>query len=261
MKRFMVLVYGIVAYAVFFATFLYSIAFVGGFGVPRTVDAGGPSVGIVEALTVNATLLLLFAVQHSVMARPGFKRWWTRVIPRSAERSTYVLLSSLVLALLFWQWRPIETVVWNVEGGVVRDAVWSLFALGWLIVLLSTFMISHTDLFGLRQVWLRWKERRYRPLEFQLSFLYRFVRHPLLLGFVVAFWATPTMTAGHLLFAVATTGYILVGIQLEERDLVRAHGEAYERYRVQTPMLIPNPTGAASMELLELDRVRGESEA
>ncbi|MFW6199112.1 MAG: methanethiol S-methyltransferase [Gemmatimonadota bacterium] len=261
MKRFIALVYGIVAYVVFFATFLYSIAFVGGFGVPRTVDGGGPEAGALEALSVNAALLMLFAVQHSVMARPAFKSWWTRVIPKSVERSTYVLLSSLALALLFWQWRPLDAVVWNVEGEIARNAVWSLFGLGWLLVLLSTFMISHTDLFGLRQVWLRWKEGSYRPLEFQLSFLYRFVRHPLLLGFIVAFWATPTMTAGHLLFAVATTGYILVGIRLEERDLVRTHGKAYQRYRAETPMLVPNPLRAASPELLELDRVRGEVEA
>lgn len=259
MKRFIAFSYGIVAYVLFFATFLYAIAFVGGFGVPRTVDGGGPTAGLLEALAVNSTLLLLFAVQHSVMARPGFKRWWTRLVPKSVERSTYVLLSSLALVLLFWQWRPIPGLVWDVEGDLARGAIWAAFVLGWLLVLLSTFMISHTDLFGLRQVWLRLKERPYRPVEFQLSLLYRFVRHPLLLGFVIAFWAAPTMTMGHLLFAVATTGYILVGIQLEERDLIRAHGEAYERYRAETPMLVPSPTRAASPELLELDRVRSEA--
>lgn len=259
MQRFVTFVYGLVAYLVFFATFLYAIAFVGGFAVPRTVDGGGPAAGMIEALAVDSALLLLFAVQHSVMARPGFKRWWTRLIPESVERSTYVLLSSLVLLLLFWQWRPMQGVVWDVEGDLARGAIWTIFALGWLLVLLSTFMISHADLFGLRQVWLHLRERPYRPVEFQLSFLYRFVRHPLLLGFVIAFWAAPTMTLGHLLFAVATTGYVLVGIQLEERDLVRAHGEAYERYRSEIPMLLPNPTRAASRDLLELDRSRREA--
>ena len=256
MSRITAFAYGLAAYAVFFATFLYSITFVGAFAVPRTVDAGGPQAGTVEALLVNGALLLLFAVQHSVMARQEFKRRWTRVVPQSVERSTYVLLSSLVLALLFWQWRPMPAVVWDVEAAWARGAIWTIFALGWLLVLASTFMISHFDLFGLRQVWLRLRELPYRPIEFQLSFLYRFVRHPLLLGFLIAFWAAPTMTVGHLLFAVATTGYILVGVKLEERDLAQAHGEAYEAYRRTTPMLVPLPGRAASTDVLALDRVR-----
>lgn len=259
MKRFIAFAYGLVAYVVFFLTFLYSIAFVGGFLGPRTVDAGGPSEDLLTALLINAGLLGLFAIQHSVMARPAFKRWWTKIVPASVERSTYVLLSSLVLILLFWQWRPMPGVVWEVEGSVARNAIWAVFASGWLVVLVSTFLISHFDLFGLRQVWLRLREKPYRPLEFQLRFFYRFVRHPLLLGFLIAFWATPTMTVGHLLFAVATTGYILVGIQLEERDLVKAHGEAYEEYRESTPMLIPRPGRRAPEEILALDRVRQDA--
>jgi len=259
MGRALSFLYGIVAYLVFLATFLYSIAFVGGFGVPRTIDGGGPRAGMAEALLVNAGLLLLFAVQHSGMARQGFKRWWTRIIPRSVERSTYVLISSLVLILLFWQWRPMPSVVWEVEGEAGRGILWGLFGLGWLIVLVSTFLINHFDLFGLRQVWLRLRERAYEPLEFRTRFLYRYVRHPLLLGFIVAFWAIPTMTLGHLLFAVATTGYMLAAIQLEERDLVRFHGEAYQRYRETTPMLVPVPGKVAPEELEVLDRVRKES--
>lgn len=256
MQRVIAFAYGLVSYAIFFAVFLYSIAFVGGFGPSRTVDGGGPSGGIWLALLVNAGLLSLFAVQHSVMARPAFKRWWSRIVPTSVERSTYVLASSLVLALLYWQWRPMPGVVWELEGALGRNAVWAVFASGWVLVLVSTFLISHFDLFGLRQVWLRLRNRPYEPLHFQLRFLYRFVRHPLLLGFLIAFWAAPTLTVGHLLFAVATTGYILIAIQFEERDLVSQHGEAYERYRKSTPMLIPRPGGTAPRDIVELDRVR-----
>jgi protein-S-isoprenylcysteine O-methyltransferase Ste14 len=172
-----------------------------------------------------------------------------------------VLLSSLALALLYWQWRAIPAVVWEVEETLARGAVWAVFALGWILVLLATFMINHFDLFGLRQVWLRLRERPYRPVEFRLNLLYRVVRHPLLLGFLVAFWAAPTMTVGHLLFAVATTGYVLVGIRLEERDLARVHGEAYDAYRGTTPMLLPRPGRAASPEILVLDRVRRDARA
>jgi protein-S-isoprenylcysteine O-methyltransferase Ste14 len=177
------------------------------------------------------------------------------------ERSTYVLASSLVLALLFWQWRPMTSLVWEVDGSLARAVVWTVFATGWSLVLVATFLISHLDLFGLRQVWLRLRNRPYEPLAFELRFLYRFVRHPLLLGFLIAFWAAPTMTVGHLLFAGATTGYVLVGIQLEERDLIAAHGEAYERYRKSTPMLVPRPGGAAPREIVDLDRVRQRESA
>ena len=256
MKRIAAFTYGLVAYVIFFLSFLYAIAFVGGFLVPRTVDAGGPTEGTVTALLVNAGLLGLFAIQHSVMARPAFKRWWTKIVPPSVERSTYVLFSSLALILLFWQWRPMPGVVWEVEAPLARNGLWALFASGWLLVLVSTFLINHFDLFGLRQVWLRLREKPYRPLKFRLNSLYRFVRHPLLLGFLIAFWAVPTMTVGHLLFAFATTGYILVGVRLEERDLVKAHGRAYEEYRKSTPMLIPRPGRRAPEEILALDRVR-----
>ncbi|MFW6078878.1 MAG: methanethiol S-methyltransferase [Gemmatimonadota bacterium] len=248
MSRVLQFLYGVVSYAVFLASFLYAIGFVGDFLVPRTVNAGGPEASLGEALLINAGLLLLFAVQHSVMARRGFKRWWTRIVPEPIERSTYVLLSSLILFLLFWQWRPVPGVVWDVGGGFGATALQALFAAGWLLVLLSTFQIDHFDLFGLRQVWLALRERAYAAVPFQLPLLYRFVRHPLLLGFVIAFWATPTMTAGHLLFAVATTGYILVGIQFEERDLVRMHGERYESYRERVPMLVPRPGRSADPE-------------
>lgn len=256
MRRLTPFLYGIVAYAVFLVSFLYAIAFVGDFLVPRTVNRGGPEASLAEALLVNAALLTLFAVQHSVMARQGFKRWWARIVPSSVERSTYVLASSLVLILLFWQWRPMPQTVWEVEAQAGRYTLQALFWLGWTMVLLSTFMISHFDLFGLRQVWLRLRERPYEQLKFSIRWLYAYVRHPLLLGFVIAFWATPTMTLGHLLFAVATTGYILVGIQLEERDLLRIHGEAYERYRERTPMLVPRVVPTPSDDLVALDRVR-----
>lgn len=259
MSRVLAFLYGLVSYVVFFGTFLYAIPFVGNFAVPRTIDAGGPTAGRLEALLVNTGLLALFAVQHSVMARQGFKRWWTRIVPRSVERSTYVLVSSLVLILLFWQWRPMTEIVWDVESVATRYVLWALFWTGWLLVLVSTFLINHFDLFGLRQVWLRFRERAYRPLPFQIHSLYRFIRHPLLLGFFIAFWATPIMTVGHLLFAVATSGYMLVGIRLEERDLVRFHGEAYVRYQEQTAMLIPRPWLQADPDLVTLDRVRREA--
>jgi protein-S-isoprenylcysteine O-methyltransferase Ste14 len=235
---FIAAVYGLVCYAVFLASFLYSIGFVGNLEVPKTIDSH-PGASVPEALVVNLLLLGLFAVQHSVMARPGFKAVWTRVVPRSVERSTYVLISSLLLALLFWKWQAIPTVVWNASSPVIQTFAMALFALGWLIVLLSTFMINHFDLFGLRQVYLRMRGLEYTSPSFTTRALYGFVRHPIMLGFLIAFWATPHMTAGHLLFSIATTGYILVGIMLEERDLVRFIGPEYEAYRRRVPMLIP----------------------
>lgn len=233
-------VYGVACYAVFLASFLYAIGFVGNLVVPKTIDSGLAG-SASEALLTNVLLLGLFAVQHSVMARPGFKRWWTRLVAPSVERSTYVLLSSLLLFLLYWKWQPILGVVWHVEGRVGVLVLQALFWLGWALVLYSTFAIDHFDLFGLRQVWFRMRGMEYAPVPFQKSWGYNLVRHPIMLGFLVAFWATPTMTQGHLLFSLATTGYVLLGVLLEERDLVKALGEPYVLYRREVRMLIPLP--------------------
>jgi protein-S-isoprenylcysteine O-methyltransferase Ste14 len=235
---FLAAIYGVVCYVVFLGSFLYAIGFVGNLVVPKTIDSG-PVAGAPEALVINVLLLGLFAVQHSVMARPAFKAIWTNIVPRPVERSTYVLISSLLLALLFWKWRAMPTVIWDISSPAANAIVLALFALGWLIVLLSTFMINHFDLFGLRQVYLRMRGLDYTPLSFTQRAFYKFVRHPIMLGFVIAFWATPRMTVGHLLFAIATTGYIVVGILLEERDLVKYHGSEYETYRARVPMLFP----------------------
>ena len=237
-KRIAVFAYGVVSYAVFFATFLYAIAFIGNFAVPKTLD-GVPRDPFTVALAVNLGLLSLFAVQHSVMARPWFKERWTRIVPPAAERSTYVFLSSLALILLFWQWRPMGGVVWSIENAAARNVILALFAFGWTLVLVATFLINHFDLFGLRQVWLYLRGEPYTALPFGTPGPYRLVRHPLYVGWFFAFWMTPTMTATHLLFAVMTTAYILVAIQFEERDLVRSHGRDYEEYRQRVPMLIP----------------------
>ena len=237
-KRILVFVYGSLAYLVFLGTFLYAIGFIGGFAVPTRLD--GPGRGpVASALAINAALLTLFALQHSVMARPWFKDAWTRIVPEPAERSTYVLLSSLALILLFWQWRPMGGVVWSVEDPTGRLVLRGLFAFGWALVLMCTFLINHFDLFGLRQIWLHLIGKPYTRLRFVTPGPYRLVRHPLYVGWLFAFWATPTMTVAHLVFAVATTAYILVAIQLEERDLVREHGNAYEQYRQGVPMLLP----------------------
>jgi len=237
--------YGLICYGVFLLVFLYAVCFVENIVVPKTIDSGaaGP---IAVALVVNALLLGLFAVQHSVMARQGFKESWTKIVPRSVERSTYVLISSLLLSLLFWQWRPIPQPVWEVEAPALRTVLWILCAVGWLTLLASTFMINHFDLFGLRQVYLRMVNKPYTHLPFTQTLLYKYVRHPLYLGFLIAFWATPSMSLGHLLFAVATTGYILVGVTFEERDLVRYLGEPYVAYRKKVPMLFPLGRGKGS---------------
>jgi protein-S-isoprenylcysteine O-methyltransferase Ste14 len=236
--RFVAFLYGAVAYLIFFVTFLYAIGFVEGLATPKTIDNGeaGPAM---QALLVNLVLLSIFAIQHSVMARPGFKRWWTKFVPPAIERSTYVLLASLALALLLWQWRPMPSIVWRIAEPHVGAAVTALSFIGWVIVLTATFIINHFELFGLQQVANNLVGRSMPAPQFRTPLYYRFVRHPIYLGFIIAFWAAPTMTVGHLLFAAVTTGYILVGILLEERDLVDVFGDDYRRYRHQVSMLVP----------------------
>jgi protein-S-isoprenylcysteine O-methyltransferase Ste14 len=236
-KRISVFIYGVVSYAIFFGSFVYAIGFVGDVGVPKSIDSI-PQSPLWMALAINSLLLGVFAVQHSVMARPGFKRWITRFIPKPAERSTYTLASSLLLIALFTFWEPIGGVVWSVEDPIGKAVLYSLFGFGWGLVLVATFLINHFDLFGLRQVWLYLVGKEYRPLKFGTPGPYKWVRHPLYVGWFFAFWATPTMTVAHLVFALLTTGYILIAIQLEERDLLNVHPE-YAGYRKRVPMLIP----------------------
>lgn len=239
--------YGALVYAFFFVTFLYAVAFTGNLPVPKTIDSGVPG-PLVPALVIDSLLLALFAIQHSVMARPAFKRWWTRFVPHAVERTTYVLLASLVLVALFVHWRPILAPVWSVTNPAGILAIQTVFWLGYGLVLLSTFLLNHFELFGLRQVWARLRGRDLPAPQFRTPFLYKRSRHPLYLGFLLAFWAAPTMTAGHLLFAAGSTGYILLGIWLEERDLIAVFGDQYRRYREQVSMLIPMPGRKARPE-------------
>lgn len=238
MKKLFFLLYGVVCYLAFFGTFLYAIGFVDNIIVQKTID-GEQQVPLFRAILINASLLLLFALQHSIMARPAFKAWWTKIIPEPLERSTYVLLASLCLMLMMWQWQPIGGVIWSIDNPVVKNILLITSLTGWVIVLISTFMINHFDLFGLRQTWLYFRDIPYEHLPFRLPLFYKYVRHPLYLGFLIAFWSTSTMTVAHLLFAMLTTGYILTAIQLEESDLMKQFGQRYREYRKWAPMLIP----------------------
>jgi len=239
MSRFIAFLYGLAAYAVFFVTFLYAIGFVENLMVPKSIDSG-VIVPLTEALIVNVLLMSVFAIQHSVMARRQFKEWWTKFVPKSVERSTYVLLASLALVLLFWQWRPIPTVIWQVTDPNIAMAIMGLSFVGWLLVLTSTFLINHFELFGLHQVANNLVGHDMPPVRFKTPVLYKLVRHPIYLGFIIAFWAAPTMTVGHLLFAAVTTTYIFVGIFLEERDLTELFGDEYRRYRERVSMIVPS---------------------
>jgi methanethiol S-methyltransferase len=252
-KRVLFFIYGSACYVVFLVTFLYAVGFIGGFGVPTRLDDPASS-PLVPTLLTNGALLALFAVQHSVMARQWFKDAWTRIVPQPVERSTYVLFSSLALIAMFWLWRPLGIQIWTVINPVGRALLYGGFAFGWLLVLAATFLINHFDLFGMRQVWFALIDRPYTPLAFKTPGLYGMVRHPLYVGWLFTFWMTPTMTAAHLLFAVATTAYILVAIQFEERDLVRSHRE-YSDYRRRVPMLIPGLKrgGTATIAVHETD--------
>lgn len=245
MKRWSILLFGIASYMLFFAVFLYMVGFIGGFLTPTKLD-GPATTPLVEAMVIDALLILAFGLQHSIMARQGFKNWLTRWIPQSVERSVYVLASNAVLLLLLWQWRPLGYDIWHIENPNVVPLLWGLYALGWLTVLTTTFLINHFDLFGLRQVWLQFRGRTYRHLPFVTPGPYQLIRHPLYVGWILAAWATPWMSAGHLLFALGMTAYILIAIVFEERDLVRAH-HGYAEYRRRVPMLIPRVCGTTEL--------------
>jgi methanethiol S-methyltransferase len=238
MSRIGIFLYGVVCYLVFLGVFLYGIGFIGGFLTPTTLD-GAPRRPLIEALAIDLGLLAAFAIQHSGMARPAFKRWWTKVVPEAAERATYVLVSSLALVALYVFWEPIGGIIWQTPEGAATIAVIALYLFGWALLLYTTFLIDHFDLFGLKQVWRALTGKPYMPPQFRMPTLYKAVRHPLYVGWLIIFWSAPTMTIAHLVFAVMTTAYILIAIQLEERDLITAHGEDYKNYRRSTPMLVP----------------------
>lgn len=240
MNRALALIYGVICYVIFLGTFLYAIAFVGNVFVPKTIDSGA-EINLITALIIDGLLLSVFAIQHSVMARQWFKGAWTKIVPEAVERSTYVLLASLALILLFWQWQPVRSVVWDVTNANARLLLQALFWMGWGGVLVSTYMVDHFSLFGLKQVYAYFKGSPAQPIPFQTPGLYKMVRHPLYLGFIVAFWSTPHMTRGHLFFAIMTTAYIVVAIQFEERDLIHHYGDRYREYRQKVWMLLPLP--------------------
>ena len=242
MKRWLIFFYGVACYAIAFVTLLYAIGFVGNLWVPKSIDSA-PRLPLGLALLIDGVLLGLFAIQHSVMARPGFKRWWTRIVPQEAERSTYILFASIALVIMFVYWEPLGGGVWDVQSPLAQQLLYGGFAFGWFLVFLSTFLINHFDLFGLRQIWLQLLGKPYRPLPFKTPMLYRIVRHPLYVGLLLAFWSTPIMTLTHLVFAIATTAYILIAIQLEEHDLLTHFGDTYRDYKSRVGMLIPLPFG------------------
>ncbi len=247
MKQALVFLYGVISYLIFFGTILYAIGFTGNIIVPKAIDSGAVG-SLAVALAINAGLLTVFALQHSGMARRGFKGFITKYIPEPAERSTYVLISSVCLLALFVFWRPMGGIVWDISNSTGRIVMYSVFAFGWVTVFVATFLINHFDLFGLRQVWLFARGKEYTPLEFETPFLYKYVRHPLYVGFFFALWFTPTMTIAHLVFAIACTGYIAVGTQLEEKDLADAHGESYDKYKEQVPMFVPKFSAQGNLQ-------------
>lgn len=238
--RVLTLAYGLASYTAFFLVFTYAVGFTGNWIVPKSIDSG-PAGPVLPSLLINAALLMVFVIQHTVMARPAFKAWLVRYIPKPVERSTFVLAASAALALLFWQWRPAPRVIWSAEATWLRAALSAISLAGWGTVLLASFMVSHFDLFGLRQTWLRFRDRAYRPVGFRLVGLYKIVRHPLMMGFLIAFWSTPDLTVGHLFFALMVSLYIMMGVWFEERDLVREHGENYLRYRRAVRAVVPLP--------------------
>ena len=239
MKKSIAFAYGLFAYIIFLIAFLYAIGFVGNFVVPKSIDTGADT-NFAQALLINALLLSIFVIQHSIMARPAFKKWFTTIISPAIERSTFVLLTSLILLFIFWQWQPIKTVIWKTDNEILTNILLGVFYFGWVVVLLSTFMINHFELFGLKQIFDNLKNRQPQPHVLQVNFFYKIVRHPIMLGFIIAFWATPLMTLGHLIFAIMTTIYIILSVKyLEEKDLRHYLGKGYEEYQEKVPMLIP----------------------
>lgn len=259
MKKLLIVLYGICAYTIFLVTFIYAIGFVGNFIVPKSIDSGGEG-SLINSIVTNVLLLSVFAIQHSVMARPAFKEWWVRIIGKKLERSTYVLLSSLALILLYWKWMPMTQEVWNVTNEMAATLLIVLFFVGWVVVLLSTFMINHFELFGLKQVFENLRNKHPKTTAFQVNYFYKIVRHPIMLGFLIAFWATPVMTYGHLLFTATTTLYILIAVKfLEEKDLLKSLGKNYEDYQKKVPMIIPFTKNKTGTRIPELESIRNNS--